>query len=130
MIRMLPVAVSLIGLGLRPATIGFLGWFGPRGLASIILALVVVEDAPALQGIEQIFVVMTVTVLLSVFAHGMTAAPFSRRYARAGDTARAGEPEHEPVVEIPTLAPGTCTRSQRVSRRGAPNTSDEVAAGL
>ena len=51
MIRMLPVAVSVIGLGLRPATIGFLGWFGPRGLASIILGLVVVEDAPALQGI-------------------------------------------------------------------------------
>ena len=56
LIRMLPVAVSLIGLGLRPATVGFLGWFGPRGLASIILALVVVEDAPALQGLEQIFV--------------------------------------------------------------------------
>ena len=83
MIRMLPVAVSVIGLGLRPATIGFLGWFGPRGLASIILGLVVVEDAPALQGLEQIFAVMSVTVLLSVFAHGITAAPLSRRYARA-----------------------------------------------
>ncbi len=82
-IRMLPVAVSVIGLGLRPRTIGFLGWFGPRGLASIILGLVVVEDAPALQGIEQIFVVMTVTVLMSVFAHGMTAAPLGRRFARA-----------------------------------------------
>ena len=56
LIRMLPVAVALIGLGLRPATLGFLGWFGPRGLASIILALVVVEDAEVLQGIDQIFV--------------------------------------------------------------------------
>ena len=99
-IRMLPVAISLIGLGLRPATIGFLGWFGPRGLASIILALVVVEDAPALQGIDQIFVVMAVTVLLSVFAHGITAAPLSRRYAR---TAAGGDhPEHEPVSDIRT----------------------------
>jgi NhaP-type Na+/H+ or K+/H+ antiporter len=101
-IRMLPVAVSVIGLGLRPATIGFLGWFGPRGLASIILGLVVVEDAPELQGIEQIFVVMTVTVLMSVFAHGITAAPLSRRYAHAREAAGADEPEHGPVAEIPT----------------------------
>ena len=97
-VRMLPVAVALIGLGLRPATLGFLGWFGPRGLASIILALVVVEDAPELQGIDQIFVVMTVTVLLSVFAHGITAAPLSRRFAGA----KHSGPEHESVVEIPT----------------------------
>jgi len=107
LIRMLPVAISLIGLGLRPATIGFLGWFGPRGLASIILALVVVEDAPALQGIDQIFVVMTVTVLLSVFAHGITAAPLSRRYAR---TAAGGDhPEHEPVADIRTRWSGSRT---------------------
>ena len=109
LIRMLPVAVSLIGLGLRPATIGFLGWFGPRGLASIILALVVVEDAPALQGIDQIFVVMTVTVLLSVFAHGITAAPLSPRYARTA--AGADHPEHEPVADIRTRWSGS--RGQR-----------------
>jgi len=102
LIRMLPVAVSVVGLGLRPATIGFLGWFGPRGLASIILGLVVVEDAPELQGIEQIFVAMTVTVLLSVFAHGITAAPLSRRYADAREAAGHDEPAHPPVAEIPT----------------------------
>ena len=102
LIRMLPVAVSVIGLGLRPATVGFLGWFGPRGLASIILALVVVEDAPALQGIELIFVVMTVTVLLSVFAHGITAAPFSRRFAHVTHAAGPDVAEHEPVAEIAT----------------------------
>jgi sodium/hydrogen antiporter len=81
-IRMLPVAVATIGLGLSPATVAFLGWFGPRGLASIILALVVVEEEPALAGVEQIFLVMTVTVLLSILAHGVTAAPLTRRYAR------------------------------------------------
>jgi NhaP-type Na+/H+ or K+/H+ antiporter len=107
LIRMLPVAVSTIGLGLRPATVGFLGWFGPRGLASIILALVVVEDAPALEGIEQIFAVMTVTVLLSVFAHGITAAPLSRRYARARKAAGADQPEQQPVAEIPTRWSGS-----------------------
>jgi sodium/hydrogen antiporter len=82
-IRMLPVAIAVIGLGLSPATIAFVGWFGPRGLASIILALVVVEDAPALAGLDQIFLVMTITVLLSVLAHGISAAPLTRRYARA-----------------------------------------------
>jgi NhaP-type Na+/H+ or K+/H+ antiporter len=119
-IRMLPVAVSVIGLGLPPATIGFLGWFGPRELASIILALVVVEEQPALQGIEQIFLVMTVTVLISVFAHGVTAAPLSRRYALVTDAFAADSAEHERVVELPTRrtrgsgAPGE-PPSERVS---------------
>jgi sodium/hydrogen antiporter len=87
-IRMLPVAVATVGLGLSPATVAFLGWFGPRGLASIILALVVVEEEPALAGVEQIFLVMTVTVLLSILAHGVTAAPLTRRYARTDSPAR------------------------------------------
>jgi sodium/hydrogen antiporter len=89
-IRMLPVALAVIGLGLRPATIAFLGWFGPRGLASIILALVVIEEEPALTGLDEIFLVMTVTVLLSVFAHGISAAPLTRRYARLAETRDAG----------------------------------------
>jgi sodium/hydrogen antiporter len=55
----------------------------PRGLASIILAPVVIEKEPDLAGIEAIFVVVTVTVLLSVFAHGISAAPLTRRYGRA-----------------------------------------------
>jgi NhaP-type Na+/H+ or K+/H+ antiporter len=81
-VRMVPVALAVAGLGLRPATVGFLGWFGPRGLASIILALVVVEEEPGLAGLDQIFRIMTVTVLLSVVAHGISAAPLTRRYAR------------------------------------------------
>jgi sodium/hydrogen antiporter len=89
-IRMLPVAIAVIGLGLSPATVAFVGWFGPRGLASIILALVVVEDAPALAGLDQIFLVMTLTVLLSVLAHGISAAPLTRRYSR-GSTEEPGE---------------------------------------
>jgi NhaP-type Na+/H+ or K+/H+ antiporter len=72
--------VALLGLGLRAPTVAFVGWFGPRGLASIILALVVIEEEPELAGIETIFVVVTVTVLLSVFAHGISAAPLTRRY--------------------------------------------------
>jgi NhaP-type Na+/H+ or K+/H+ antiporter len=98
-IRMLPVAFAVIGLGLRPATVAFLGWFGPRGLASIILALVVVEDEPALPGNDGIFLVMTVTVLLSVLAHGITAGPLTRRYARVADRLGSDQAEHrEPVA--------------------------------
>jgi NhaP-type Na+/H+ or K+/H+ antiporter len=42
--RMLPVAVAMIGSGARTPTVGFLGWFGPRGLASIVFAVIVVEE--------------------------------------------------------------------------------------
>jgi NhaP-type Na+/H+ or K+/H+ antiporter len=80
-IRMLPVAIALAGTGLSAGTVAFIGWFGPRGLASVILALVVVEEEPLLAGIEQIFLVVTVTVLMSVVAHGVTAAPLTRRLA-------------------------------------------------
>jgi sodium/hydrogen antiporter len=90
-IRMLPVAIAVAGLGHRPATVAFLGWFGPRGLASMILALVVVDEAPALAGLEEIFLVTTVTVLLSVFAHGISAAPLIRGLHR--------EPPDESVRE-------------------------------
>ncbi len=93
-VRMLPVAVAVAGLGLRPATIAFLGWFGPRGLASIILALVVIEEEPALAGVDEIFLVMTVTVLVSVFAHGVSAGPLTRRYARMTDTLGSDNAEH------------------------------------
>ena len=92
LIRMIPVAIATIGLGLRPATVGFLGWFGPRGLASVILALVVVDEAPGLAGLDEIFLTMTVAVLLSVLAHGMSAAPLTNRYARAQAAAPAARP--------------------------------------
>jgi sodium/hydrogen antiporter len=97
-VRMLPVAVAVAGMGLRPATVALLGWFGPRGLASIILAFVVVEEAPGLTGLGEIFLTMTVTVLLSVFLHGITAAPLTRSYARTAQAAHPDGPEHEPVV--------------------------------
>jgi NhaP-type Na+/H+ or K+/H+ antiporter len=82
LIRMLPVAIALAGQGLGMRTVAFMGWFGPRGLASVILALVVIEEEPLLAGLEEIFLVMTVTVLMSVVAHGVTAAPLTRRLAR------------------------------------------------
>jgi NhaP-type Na+/H+ or K+/H+ antiporter len=80
-VRMVSVAIATIGLGLAPAGVALLGWFGPRGLASIVLALAVVDQAPALAGVEEIFLVMTVTVLLSVLLHGVSAAPLIQRFA-------------------------------------------------
>lgn len=79
-IRMIPVAVSLVGMRLEAATIGYLAWFGPRGLASILFGLFVVEQAE-LAGSETILSVITWTVLASIVLHGLTAVPFTRRYA-------------------------------------------------
>ena len=79
-IRMLPVAVSLLGSGARPPTIGFLGWFGPRGLASIVFA-VMLEEGSELPHEETILLTVYATVGLSVLLHGVTAAPLAGRYA-------------------------------------------------
>ncbi|MDJ0949688.1 MAG: cation:proton antiporter [Alphaproteobacteria bacterium] len=80
-IRMVPVALSLIGTGLRLPSVLFLGWFGPRGIASILFALVVLEGSDAVSATD--IAVVTVTVLLSVLAHGITAAPFAGAYGAA-----------------------------------------------
>jgi sodium/hydrogen antiporter len=81
LVRMLPVAIAMIGTGARTQTVGFLGWFGPRGLASIVFAVIVVEEAQ-LPGAETILLTTYLTIGLSVFAHGLTAAPLAERYAR------------------------------------------------
>jgi NhaP-type Na+/H+ or K+/H+ antiporter len=101
-IRMLPVAVSLAGTHLRSVSVLFMGWFGPRGLASIVLGLIVVAEAPLLAGREQIELVVALTVLLSVLLHGVTAAPLSAAYARRVDGMIADAPEKKGAVELPT----------------------------
>jgi NhaP-type Na+/H+ or K+/H+ antiporter len=79
LIRIVPVAVSLVGSRASWQTALFAGWFGPRGLASIVFMLVVVEEAD-LDGTDRIVEVATLTVLMSVFAHGLTAIPLTNRY--------------------------------------------------
>ncbi len=74
-VRMLPVAISLAGSGLDRKTIAFMGWFGPRGLASIVLGLVYLEQEKHLPGEQATRLAVMATVLLSIFAHGMSAAP-------------------------------------------------------
>ncbi len=84
-VRMAPVAVALLGTGARRETVGFVGWFGPRGLASIVLA-VLLEEGSNLPHEETILLTVFATVGLSVFAHGLTAAPLAERYARWFET--------------------------------------------
>jgi NhaP-type Na+/H+ or K+/H+ antiporter len=79
--RMIPVAVAMAGSHARVPTIGFLGWFGPRGLASIVFAVIVIDQS-SLPNEALIVQAIYLTVGLSVFAHGLTAAPLAQRYAR------------------------------------------------
>ncbi len=81
LVRMLPVAIAMLGTRARLPTLGFVGWFGPRGLASIVFAVIVVEEAH-LPHARVILLAIYLTVGLSVFAHGLTAAPLADRYAR------------------------------------------------
>ena len=79
-VRMLPVAAALIGTGARRPTVAFLGWFGPRGLASIVFAVLVIEEG-GLPHDHLILVTIYAAIGLSVLAHGLTAAPLADRYA-------------------------------------------------
>ena len=81
LVRMVPVAISLIGSKVRWATVGFLGWFGPRGVASILYIFVMLE-AEGLLTQSAIYGAVMITVLLSVLAHGMTASPFAKWYGQ------------------------------------------------
>ncbi len=112
-VRMLPVAFSLLGSGLRPASIAFLSWFGPRGLASILFALLVVEEGRLASG-AMIEAVVLLTVLLSTFAHGISAFPLARRYG-AFVTA---EPERAPAEHAPELEHPVRVRHLAGSPRG------------
>lgn len=76
-VRMVPVALSLIGAGLDKKTVLFIGWFGPRGIASVLYLLMAVIQL-GLEGYEKVISVISLTVLLSIFLHGITAVPFSK----------------------------------------------------
>jgi sodium/hydrogen antiporter len=81
-VRMLPVAVALVGARLNRASTAFMGWFGPRGLATIVLTAMAAKDAPSLSGRAVIGSAVLTTVLFSVYAHGLTAMPLSSLYER------------------------------------------------
>lgn len=81
-IRMVPVALSLRGSGLDQKTIWFIGWFGPRGIASVLYLLMTVLMLGT-AGYERVISVITLTVTLSIFLHGLTAVPLSGIFSNA-----------------------------------------------
>jgi NhaP-type Na+/H+ or K+/H+ antiporter len=98
-IRMVPVALALLGMRLRRDTVGFVGWFGPRGLASVVFTLLIYEDLAGSNGSNGLVEVATWTILLSVVAHGLSARPLARAYAARLSHAPADIPELARTIE-------------------------------
>ncbi len=105
-IRMVPVGISLVGAGMDRSTVLFVGWFGPRGLASVVFALLAVEELGESRLVGQAVSVVAATVLLSVVLHGVSAGPLGGRYVASYD-------DHDPS-EAPTTR-----RTGRPHRSGA-----------
>ncbi|MBN7811104.1 cation:proton antiporter [Algoriphagus sp. H41] len=80
-IRMVPAAISLYRSGLDTKTIWFIGWFGPRGIASVLYMLMAIIQLGT-EGYEEIVSIITLTVVLSIFLHGITAVPLSGIFKR------------------------------------------------
>ncbi len=100
-VRMVPVALAFLGTDARPPTLAFMGWFGPRGLASIVFTVIVLEEA-SLPHASTIAVVVVFTIVLSVYAHGLTARPLTARYA---DWYRAHPQHRQPRMEAVEAEP-------------------------
>jgi NhaP-type Na+/H+ or K+/H+ antiporter len=111
-IRMLPIALVLLGSGIRLPTYLFLGWFGPRGLASILFVLLILEETQIPHHAE-ILSITVVTVALSVLLHGISAAPLAKLYGRLAG--RMGECEEgRPVSDMP-LRHGMASNKSRTN---------------
>jgi NhaP-type Na+/H+ or K+/H+ antiporter len=101
-VRMIPVAIGLAGTHLKLPTVGFIGWFGPRGLASIVFGLSILGEAE-LPVADDLFLTVIWTVLLSVALHGASSVWLSQRYGRwFAAHGRQHMREAEPVDEMPT----------------------------
>ncbi len=86
LLRMLPVAICLLGSKIDFVTVLFIGWFGPRGIASILYVLIVLKEVISIQTHETIYAVVTLTILLSIFLHGLSARPFVKLYSKNRQT--------------------------------------------
>ena len=98
-VRMLPVAISLIGTGLSKSSVLFMGWFGPRGLASIVLGVVYLQQEMHFSGESTIRAAVMLTVLISIFAHGISAVPGIGIYARSVGSLGVSAPEHQEIAQ-------------------------------
>ncbi|WP_020524711.1 cation:proton antiporter [Catelliglobosispora koreensis] len=106
-IRMLPVAIALLGVRLRSATVAFMGWFGPRGLASVVFTLLALEEFTHDPGGNLLVQATTWTILLSVLLHGITASPLAAAYGKSvinsGDIPELA-PAGQPGIRLRDLA--------------------------
>jgi hypothetical protein len=118
--------VGVLGTGMRRVTVGLLGWFGPRGLASIVFVLILMEETE-LPERPLMLTVVTWTVALSVYAHRLTAWPGANRYAdwyAAHATDHAAMPESAPVAEQRLRAPRSA-REDRHQHRSNPTSGSK-----
>ncbi|HWS59175.1 MAG TPA: cation:proton antiporter [Actinotalea sp.] len=97
--RMLPVAAALVGTGFRLPTVAFIGWFGPRGLATIVFALIALENLEQTDTGRRVLAAAAFTVLLSVLAHGLTAEVLAARYGAWFDRTRPDAESRTPAAE-------------------------------
>lgn len=109
LVRMVPVAIALAGTGTRLPTVAFMGWFGPRGLASIVFALIVLDEG--VPGRQMLLTTVMTTILLSVFLHGLSSAPLVAAYSRW----YGGH-----VAKQPGAAEAKSTTMSRLRRRPVP----------
>ncbi|SLN74568.1 cation:proton antiporter [Roseisalinus antarcticus] len=86
-VRMLPIFVSLMGTGLALREKLFLGWFGPRGIASILFTLIMMDEFD-FPGEEELLACVSMTVFLSIILHGISAAPLSKWIGQASRSGR------------------------------------------
>jgi NhaP-type Na+/H+ or K+/H+ antiporter len=101
LVRMVPVALALVRSGFGPATLGFIGWFGPRGLASIVLSLTLLGEGAEVEGADLILTVTAIVVGASILAHGVSSRPLSRRYGASREAASLAE-QDEGAPSVPT----------------------------
>jgi NhaP-type Na+/H+ or K+/H+ antiporter len=101
-VRMLPVAASFIGTGARLPTQAFVGWFGPRGLASIVFAVILIEES-ALPHERTLLLAVVATIGISVYLHGVSARPLTDRYVRWYRSHPRDQPPRMESVPAPAL---------------------------
>ena len=101
LVRMVPVVIALLGKRLHWESVLFLGWFGPRGLASTVLGTLVLVTVPGIPHTETIALVVMTTAVFSVVLHGASAIPLAAHYGRRASQFGVEAPENRPVVEMP-----------------------------
>ncbi len=116
-VRMVPVAIAVAGTGLDRATVAFVGWFGPRGLASVVFALIAYDSLDPADA-NRVIAAVGFTVVLSVVAHGITASPLATRYDRYVAGLHPDQPEHAttPALRTRSMA-GDRVRTVDIARQ-------------